>query len=212
MFAKFICSLFAPLFNDQRFIDAVVSRLVDTRLDYADLGQRVCREMKADTICKNIASHINVNHLAEVVCDTIDMDDVKQFMAKSVSASDLAEYIDIDDVAEKVDITARAVAEEINLSDLAGELNYRELTSEIEIDYSEIASNLDMSDIGNECVQHLDMEEIASNLNMCEIAGEIELADLASEINYEELAKALLAQFVKDHAKATTVEVRTAST
>lgn len=222
MFAKFICWMLAPLFNNQRFIELVVTQWVQTR--------------GVDAIAKDIAKNIYMPHLGEVVADTLDMDEIKQHVANQISAHDLIDHLDMDEITEAVkegiDVDARAVANEINLTDLAGELKY----DEIAIDYDKMAHNFSISDLANEIdlsdlageldysritdSLELDYSEIASNIEASDIATEISTSDIAAEVDmdavieqivnnddwvdYTALAKAL----IRELGASSKVEVR----
>ena len=165
---------------------------------------RVAALLPFDEVCKHIAGHLNITRVSEVVCDLLDLSEIEQEIAKKVtiSATDVAEEIDVNDVVNGLD--QEEIADKV-----AGyiELDYDKVVAAIDIDYSEIASGLDLSDLANQIDTsdlEIDYSEIASHVSMSDLAEEINVADVAAEIDYEELAKALLAQFVK----AKTVEVR----
>ena len=170
------------------------------------VAAHVAKTVGIDAIAKNIAGHINIPHMAEVVCDTLDLSEIEDEIAKrvSVTASDVAEHIETKDVADSLDCDD--IADKV-----AGyiDLDYDKVCAAIDLDYSEIASNLDLSDLAREIdtsSMEFDYSEIVSNLCMSTLSNEFDVSDIAAEIDYEKLAKALLSQF----AKAKAVEVRPA--
>lgn len=182
MFAKFI----------NRFLDLIACRVAGL--------------LPIDAVCKQIATHINVCHLAEVVCDTLDMSEIEQNIAKTVtiSATDVAGEIDTNDIVNGLD--QEEIADKV-----AGyiELDYDKVCAALDLDYSEIGANIDLGDLSREIDtsdMKFDYSEIASNVSLSDLAEEFHAVEIAEAINYEELAKALLSQF----AKAKAVEVRPA--
>lgn len=178
--------MFAKFFN--RFLDLIAAR--------------VAALLSFDDLCKRIAAHANITRVAEVVCDLLDLSEVEANIAKSVhiTASDVADNIEISDVVDALDIEDLADKAAGNI-----ELDYDKVCSSLDLDYSEIASSIDLSDVARELDtsnMEFDYSEIASNLSLSELADEFALDDIGEHINYDKLAKALLAQFAKAQAVA----------
>jgi hypothetical protein len=191
MFAKFISRLLAPLFSNDAFVGLVVTELV--------------QKQGVDAITKDIAKNVYLPHLAAVMVETLDLTEIKQHCADVISASDVVDLLDTGDIEKKViegiEISASDVAEHIDLSDLAGELDYSQIANDLDIDYSEIASNLSASDIAGE----ISVSDIAEEVDMDSVIEAIVNNDDC--LDYKALAKAL----IRELGVARTVEVRSSA-
>lgn len=168
------------------------------------VAAQIVKMLGPDAIAKNIAQHLNKNHLAEVVCDTLDLSEIEQEIAKKV-------HVDADTIAGEIDLSE--LAAQIDKGALADcvTLDYAKILDKVEIDYSSLAQEISASDIAYEIstsdvAEHISASDIASEIDMSSLADEIDVSDIASSLDYESLAKALLAQFAKK------VEVRPANT
>lgn len=76
---------------------------------------------------------LDFDRLSENVAGQLDLSDVAEYVADSVSTADIASEIDLDEVASRVDVDMRDLANNIDIDDVAAHIDLADLVACLDV-------------------------------------------------------------------------------